>query len=92
VTAAYSDHGLLRTAAAGDPPVPLAEEGIGPGRSDGSLSQGAGQVPVAVAACSSRCSPDPQQHPPFRPPGGHPVRARHADTMPLLVMFSKLDG
>jgi len=34
----------------------------------------------------------PLQHPPFPPPGGHPVRDRHADTLSLLAVFSKLDG
>ena len=40
---------LLRAAAAGDPPVALAEEGVGPGGSDGGLAEDAGQVGVAVA-------------------------------------------
>ena len=34
----------------------------------------------------------PPQYPPFLPPGGHPVRGSHADTLPLLAMSSKLDG
>ncbi len=37
------------------------------------------------SACSRRhaARDTPQQHPPFPPPGGHPVRDRHADTLPL---------
>ncbi len=34
----------------------------------------------------------PPQYPPFLPPSGHPVRDRHADTLPLPVVFSKLNG
>jgi hypothetical protein len=32
------------------------------------------------------------QHPPFPQPGGHSVRDRHADTLLLSTVFSKLDG
>jgi hypothetical protein len=46
--AADGDDGFARAAAAGDPPVTLAEEGVGPGRSGDGLAEDPGQVGVAV--------------------------------------------
>ena len=46
------DDGFLLAALAGDPPVHRAEAGIGPGCGHGGLSQGAAQVPVALAGAA----------------------------------------
>ena len=46
---ADGDDGLLGAAAAGDPPVAFAEEGVGAAGADGGLAEDAGQVAVAVA-------------------------------------------
>src|SRR5690348_13744818 len=46
--AADGDVGFVLAAAAGDPPVAFAEEGVGAGGADGGLAQDAGQVAVAV--------------------------------------------
>ena len=46
--AADGDDGSFLAAAAGDPPVALAEEGVGPAGADGGLAQDPGQVGVAV--------------------------------------------
>ncbi len=51
-----------------------------------SLRAGRGQCPAAFPPGllqAPRRPRHPQQHPPFPPPGGHPVRDRHADTLPL---------
>ena len=47
--AADGDDGLLLASWAGDPPVPFAEERVGLAGVDGGLTQGVGQVAVAVA-------------------------------------------
>ena len=43
------DDGFVLAPAAGDPPVPLAEEGVGARGADDGLAQDPGQVAVAVA-------------------------------------------
>src|SRR5215210_7740440 len=48
--AADRDDGPLLAAASGDPPISLAEEGVGAGGADGGLAEYAGQVAVAFAA------------------------------------------
>src|SRR5215218_6827238 len=48
--AADRDDGPLLAPASGDPPISLAEEGVGAGGADGGLAQNAGQVAVALAA------------------------------------------
>jgi hypothetical protein len=40
---------FLAAPPADDPPVAVAEEGVGPGYPDGGLAQDAGEMPVAVA-------------------------------------------
>jgi hypothetical protein len=50
--AAEGDDGFLRAAAAGDPPVALAGESVGPAGSDGGLIQNPGQVGVAVTGAA----------------------------------------
>src|SRR3954451_17714392 len=48
--AADRDDGPLLAAAAGDPPISLAEEGVGAGGADRGLTEHPGQVAVALAA------------------------------------------
>jgi hypothetical protein len=59
--AADGDVGFAGAAAAGDPPVALAEEGVGAGGAEGGLAEDPGQVAVAVRWCpcpsSSRLIP-----------------------------------
>ena len=60
--AADRDDGLLLAPPPGDPPVALAEEGVGLPGGDGGLAQDPGQVGVAVpgrAAALASCPPTP---------------------------------
>ena len=93
--AGHGDLGFGFAAAAGDPVVPLAEEGVRAGGADGGLAEGAAQVAVALALlpgpgpgpglAGGRAQPGPGDQPGS---GGEPahIQARLGDDGPGRVL------